>query len=125
MKSLFEGKAEEGRRLKAADVLLNGLLKVTHSALTGIDVPRAVVKGVISCVVGRIDASACFGLCKESSRRVQGLAIDDFTLSTGRDVSKFFPHLVICVGHVYRGYTQVMDKGGIVTSCSGQVAHAV
>lgn len=35
------------------------------------------------------------------------------------------PHLVICVGHIYGGDAQVMDEGGVITSCSRQVAHSV
>lgn len=55
------------------EVLLNGLelceVEVTRGALTGIDVPGAVVEGVVSCVVGGVDASVCFGLRRESGHK--------------------------------------------------------
>lgn len=68
------------------DILLNGLdlreVEVTRGILTGIDVPGAVVEGVISCVVRRVDASVCFGLCRESEHKARRLAIDSVKLYT-------------------------------------------
>lgn len=62
------------------DVLLYGLerceVEVTHGVLTRIDVPGAVVEGVISCVVRRVDAGVCFGLRRESKHKACRLALD-------------------------------------------------
>lgn len=52
---------------------------MTHSTLTGIDVFGAVVEGVISSVVCRVDAGICFGLCKVISQKAHELAIDRVT----------------------------------------------
>lgn len=64
------------------EVLLNGLelceVEVTRGTLTGIDVLGAVVEGVVGCVVRRVDASVCFGLCRESEHK----AMDGVKLCT-------------------------------------------